>query len=174
MVDRDVFLRKAIDKLCDFTASLNVEQRNAVVFLLDGQDVLAVFPMGFGKNVIFQVFVIVAEMERERIQTALVLSLQNTIKDQISEARIIGLSASSVVDLSMEELKSTKFRLLFGSAEKMLEERLLNVLKDNRSSIYHNLAAVVINFLEFLHQRFSKSASCYPYSGPIDVFTRKS
>ena len=30
MVNRDVFLRKAIDKLCDFTVSLKVEQRDAV------------------------------------------------------------------------------------------------------------------------------------------------
>ena len=34
--------------------------------------------------------------------------------------------------------------ILFGSAEKVLEERLLNVLKDNCSSIHQNLAAVVI------------------------------
>ena len=73
MVDRDVLLRKAIDKLCDFTLSLKVEQRDAVDSLLDGHDVLAVLPTGFGKSLIFQVFVIAAEMERERLQTALVL-----------------------------------------------------------------------------------------------------
>ena len=73
MVDRDVSLRKAIDKLCDFTVSLKVEQRSAVASLLDGHDVLAVATTGFAKSLIFQVFVIVAEMERERFQTALVL-----------------------------------------------------------------------------------------------------
>ena len=73
MMDRDVSLRKAIDKLCDFTVSLNVEQRDAVASLLDGHDVLAVLPTGFGESPIFQVFVIAAEMERERFQTALVL-----------------------------------------------------------------------------------------------------
>ena len=56
----------------------------------------------------------------------------------------MGLSASSVADLSLEELKSAKFQLL-GSAEMVLEERLLNVLKDNCSSIHQNLAAVVID-----------------------------
>ena len=30
MMDRDVLLRKAIDKLCNFTASLKVERRDAV------------------------------------------------------------------------------------------------------------------------------------------------
>ena len=42
MVDRYVLLRKAIDKLCDFTVSLKVEQRDVVVSFLDGHDVLAV------------------------------------------------------------------------------------------------------------------------------------
>ena len=57
----------------------------------------------------------------------------------------MGLSASSVADLSLEELKSAKCQLLFGSAEKVLEERLLNVLKDNCSSIHQHLAAIVID-----------------------------
>ena len=96
MVDRDALLRKAVDKLCDSTASLKVEQRDAVVSLLDGHDVLAVLPTGFGKSLIFQAFVLAAEMERERLQTALVLCpLQSIINDQISEARNMGLSASN-------------------------------------------------------------------------------
>ena len=48
----------------------------------------------------------------------------------------MGLSASSVVDLSLEEMRPSKFQLLFGSAEKVLEERLLNVVKDNCSSVH--------------------------------------
>ncbi|XP_015779804.1 PREDICTED: probable Werner syndrome ATP-dependent helicase homolog 1 [Acropora digitifera] len=119
------FSRKAVDKLCDSTASLKVEQRDAVVSLLDGHDILAVLPTGFGKSLIFQA--------------------SSIINDQISEARNMGLSASSVADLSLEELKSAKCQLLFGSAEKVLEERLLNVLKDNCSSIHQHLAAIVID-----------------------------
>ena len=40
MVDRAVSLRKAIDKLCDFTVSLKIEKRDTVASLLDGHDVL--------------------------------------------------------------------------------------------------------------------------------------
>ena len=47
--------------------------------------------------------------------------------------------------LPIYPLRSAKFQLLFDSAEKVLEERLLNVLKDNSSSIQQNLAAVVID-----------------------------
>ena len=63
--DRDVSLRRAIDKLCAFTVSFKIEQRAAVASLLNGHDVLAVSTTGFGKCSIFQVFVIAAEMERE-------------------------------------------------------------------------------------------------------------
>ena len=55
-----------------FPLVLKVEQRGAVNSVLDGHDVLAVFATGFGKSLIFQVFVIAVEMERERLQTALV------------------------------------------------------------------------------------------------------
>ena len=50
MVGRDVLLRKAIEKSCDFTVSLEVEQLNAMASLLDGHDVLALLPTGFGKT----------------------------------------------------------------------------------------------------------------------------
>ena len=96
-------LRKAVDKLCNSTTSL-----------LHGHEVLAVLPTGFTTSLIFQVFVLAAKTEREQLQTA--------INDQISESRNMGLSASSVADLSLEELKSAKCQLLFRSAEKMLEE----------------------------------------------------
>ena len=109
--------------------------------LLGGHDVLTVLPTGFGKSLIFQVYIIAAEMERERLQTALVLCpLQSIINDQIFEARNMGLSASSVADLSY--LVQAK--------------RLLNVLKDNCSSIHQNLAAVVIysSYLDLLLKAF--------------------
>ena len=105
MVDRDALLQKAVDKLCDSTASLKVEQCDAVVSLLDRQNVLAVLPTGLGKSLIFQVFVLAAEMERERFQTALVLCpLLSIINDQISEARTMLLSASSVVKCPERQL----------------------------------------------------------------------
>ena len=39
-------------------AELKQEQEEAVVSLLDSQDFLAVLPTGFGKSLIFQVFVL--------------------------------------------------------------------------------------------------------------------
>ena len=107
---------------------------------LDGHDVLAVLLMGIGKSLIFQVFVIAVEMGRERLQTALVLCpLQSIINDHIYEARNMGFSASSVPDLSLKEFRSVNSQLLFGSAEKVLEEGVLNLMKESCSSTPENL-----------------------------------
>ena len=120
MVDRDVdvLLRKAIDKLRDFTANLKVEQRNVVAFLLGGHDALTVSPMtkGFGKSLIFQVFALAAEMEREHRLSAVPYTTPS--KDQISEARNKGLLSLLLDDLSMEELKAAKFQLLIWMSRK--------------------------------------------------------
>ena len=51
-----------------FPLVLRVDQRGAANSVLDGHDVLAVLATGL----IFQVFVVAVEMERERLQTALV------------------------------------------------------------------------------------------------------
>ena len=46
-------------------------------------------------------------------------NMQSIIDDQIAEARSMGMSAASVADVSDGELRSAKFQLLFGSAEKI-------------------------------------------------------
>ena len=69
----------------------------------------------------------------------------------------MGLSALSVADLSLEELRSAKLQVLFGSAEKVLEERLLNVLKDNCSSVHRiRLRNMWFGFLAFVIILFSR------------------
>ena len=132
MVDRDVLLRRAIDKLLrcltygireefDFSSLCNC-----------------------GRN-------------GTRATSNRVGPLQSIINDQISEARNMSLSASTVADLSLEELRSAKFQLLFGSAEKVLEERLLNVLKDNCSLIHESLLRNTwFGFLAFVIILFSR------------------
>ena len=93
----DVLLRKTRDKLCDF--SVNFEGRPARCSAFFIRWTRCPRCLGFGESFIFQAFVIAVEMERERLQIALVLCpLQSIIKDQISEARNMALSASSVAD----------------------------------------------------------------------------
>ena len=53
------------------------------------------------------------------------------------------MSAASVADVSVGELRLAKFQLLFGSAEKIMDNHFLDVLKDNGSALHRDLAAVV-------------------------------
>ena len=142
-------LREACEYLSSFlkySLELKPVQRKAVQSLLGGNDVLAVLPTGFGKSLIFQLFVVAASLDRKEQQTVLVVCpLKNIIDDQIAEAQSMGILAVSAVDASEEELRPAKFQLIFGSAQKVIETRFLDVLKDNGSSLHGKLAAIVID-----------------------------
>ena len=76
------------------------KQHNAVDCLRKKDDVLAVFPTGYGKSVIFQLFAVAALIEREERQTVLlVCPLKSIIEDQIVEAESMGIPAVSAVDI---------------------------------------------------------------------------
>lgn len=141
---RDAVLRAACDHLSNnlkFTLQLKREQRNAVDYLLKKDDVLAVLPTGYSKSLTFQLFAVAASIEGEERQTVLVICPLKSIKeDQIAEAGSMGILAASTEDISEDELRATKFQLIFRSAEK----RFLNILKDNCSSLHGKLATVVV------------------------------
>ena len=66
---------------------LKDEQLSAVNSLLEGNDVLAILPTGFGKSVIFRVFVEAKTLLLQHQVSALVVSpLLRIVQDQISEA----------------------------------------------------------------------------------------
>ena len=91
----DVLLLKTTDKFCDF----NFEGRPARCSAFFIRWTRCPCCLGFGKSFIFQACAVAVEMERERLQMALDFwPLQSIIEDQISEARNMGFSASSVAD----------------------------------------------------------------------------
>ena len=60
MADGDDVIRKACENFSlhlKYPLILTPEQRQAVEALLQGRDVLAVLPTGYGKSMIFQVYV---------------------------------------------------------------------------------------------------------------------
>ena len=96
-VASDVLLRKTRDKLCDFPINFEGRPKRCSAFFITWTRCPRC--LGFSKSFIFQALVIAVEMERETLQIALVFCpLQSIIKDQISEARNMGFSASSVAD----------------------------------------------------------------------------
>jgi superfamily II DNA helicase RecQ len=107
------------------------EQNTAINGLLDVKDVLAVLPTGFGKSLIFQIFVLVSSIERQCHCSALVVCPINSIVlDQI-EAKQMGISACAISDVPVESL--TNYQLIHGSAEAILSntdkvKRIKNVV----------------------------------------------
>ena len=97
--------------------------------LLNGRDVLAVLPTGFGKSLIFQMFVIAQSKlslhntrnnDTPTSSSCLVICpLESIIEDQIVKSRSLGISASSLTDLTPNELSNNLPQIMFASAEKV-------------------------------------------------------
>ena len=120
---------------------LRPEQRQAVEALLQGRDVLAILPTGYGKSMIFQVYVAAAALKLKDHQTVLVVCPLGSI---IEEAKGMAMSAASLSDITDGELRSATFQLLFGPAEKAINNRFLDILKDG-TALHRNVAAVVVD-----------------------------
>lgn len=139
-------ITKSLSSKFSLCCELKHEQRVAINNLLDGKDVLAVLPTGYGKSFIFQVFVLACERERRMSASVIVICpLKSLVDDQIEEAKVIGISACALSDLSVEDLRSAKFQLMFGSAEVVLDTDRLNVIKDRTFPLHNNLVAVVVD-----------------------------
>jgi len=75
---------------------LKPEQRNAVEYLLNQDDMLAVLPTMYGKSLIFQLFAVAAWIERKEPEIVLVVCpLKSNLEDQIAEAKSICIPAAS-------------------------------------------------------------------------------
>ncbi|XP_015767785.1 PREDICTED: tetratricopeptide repeat protein 28-like [Acropora digitifera] len=76
MADGDDVIRKACDNFSlhlKYLLTLTPEQRQAVEALLQGKDVLAILQTGYGKSMIFQVYVAEAALKKKEHQTVLVV-----------------------------------------------------------------------------------------------------
>ena len=81
--------------------TLKPEQEVAVRALLDGKDVLAVLPTGYGKSVIYQMLARAKDYQMNGKETILIISpLVSIIKDQIQDMKPIGYLAVEVSELT--------------------------------------------------------------------------
>ena len=121
-----------------FSLELKDEQYSAIDSLLNGNDVLAVLPTGYGKSLIFQLLVFISKIEKGQSTSALVVCpLRSIVDDQVEEAKALGISACSMNDASSEDLKAEIYQLIFGSAEIILDN--LDMMKDT------NIVAIVVD-----------------------------
>lgn len=126
-------------------SSLKAEQKQAVVGLLNGKDVMAILPTGFGKSVIFELFTLVKMHEDELTSLVIVSPLTSIMEDQIKDFEDLGISAAKLRcdEKTLEEIAGGKYRVIFGSAEAVLDERFTKVLKDGTMEISTYASSVV-------------------------------
>jgi len=115
---------------------LKEQQKTAVESLLEGKDVMAVLPMGFGKSLIFRVFVEAKEIILRRSASVLVISpLVSIVNDQVLEAESLGITCCALKDMTFDESTITSPKLIFASAEEVTNKTFQQVLKDPKSSL---------------------------------------
>ena len=110
--------------------SLKPAQKLAVECLLDGKDVLAILPTGFGKSLIYQLYVLAKIRSGCDMSCILVVSpLKSIIEDQIRGFEKVSILAT---ELTLEEksLKEIfKYQVIFASAENCLSIAFQQLLK---------------------------------------------
>ncbi|CAH3032550.1 unnamed protein product [Porites lobata] len=85
---------------------LKPEQESAVRALLADRDVLAVLRTGYGKSLIYQMFVRAKNYELNGNAAILVISpLKSIIEDQLQEMELLGYPAKDLANLSNDDIR---------------------------------------------------------------------
>ena len=143
------FLKLSVNSDSNF--ELKEEQKIAVSCLLEGRDVFAVMPTGFGKSFIFQLFSTAIEQKKisEGLQPNSVIlvicRLISLVEDQIKEGQSLGLTCASLKDENNLLDDNPLPQLLFASAEKALDSDFQRILKDRSSKIHQQVECIVVD-----------------------------
>lgn len=145
---------RATEQVCDIfkVSSLYSEQIDSLRAVLDGKNVYASLPTGYGKSMIFFAVPIVADVlfnrPRGSSKVVVISPLRSLMDDQVSYLKSLGLSAVALHDDLTEEsfkrVENGEFSYVFASPEKMLNT---NRWRKLISSDYYRkfLVAVVID-----------------------------
>ena len=138
--------------------ALKKEQMECVSSIVDGRDVLAVLPTGYGKSLIFQLLPdIYDHLLHVEDSVVLVISPLNALMhDQIAKLSERGISACMIqrhgvmvygkeddfIQLPLEQLANPKFQLIYMHPEVCVHER--KVISFFNSSIYQERVRCVV------------------------------
>ncbi|XP_044165290.1 ATP-dependent DNA helicase Q1-like [Acropora millepora] len=141
----DAALAEAVSFLSELGMSrvIHPEQKEAIYSLVHGSDLLAVLPTGFGKSLIFQLLIRVISSNAACV--IVVCPLKSIVQDQLTEASLMGLTATSLASASLQDVENGKYQLIFASAEKILAKPFLSSLKKSGSPLHQNLAAIIVD-----------------------------
>lgn len=124
---------------------LKEEQEMAVNHLLNGRDVMAILPTGFGKSMIFTVFALAKQELSSTKTSVLVISpLKSIIDDQISEMLSLNFTAMELSSETIDLVRDNPPQFLYCSAEAVLEKPFLAMLKGD-SELHRAVSAIVVD-----------------------------
>ena len=127
---------------------LKDKQEEALKSLLDGKDVFAVLPTGFGKSLIYQSFVIAKEMEGRVTDPCclVIVPLRSIVEEQVNY-NDFGMTAKGFEKSSeaLKDIKSNKYKLIYASAEQALSSEFLSLLKDDSSELKKSLSLIMVD-----------------------------
>ena len=125
---------------------LKEEQAKVVHDLLRGKHVFAILPTGYGKSLIYQVFVRARDYQRQGNAAILVISpLNSIIKDQLKDMEQQGYLAVNASITSVKGMRKCKFKIMYASAEIACKNSFRDVLKDPSSPLNQNILAIVVD-----------------------------
>lgn len=131
--------------------NLKPQQKEAVVALLQGVDVLAVLPTGFGKSFIFQLFVLARTKINQlkgisnNIPAVLgICPLVSLVKDQVQEGSSLGIECTAIsCDRDCGIGITGREQIIFASAEQALSSDLKNLLRDGE--LNQRISAIIVD-----------------------------
>lgn len=132
--------------------NIKYQQRLANISLLHGKDVVSILPTGFGKSLIFQLYVLTKRNIDGSLPCIFIVTpLKSLVEDQVMELDKFGLSAVALPQVLDKKTKDDIYNLnentcvIIGSAEEFLNEEFIDILKDQDSHLYHRLSLVVVD-----------------------------
>lgn len=125
---------------------LKPEQQQAIDSLLNGQDVLAVLPTGFGKSMIYTVFCLAkTNAVKDRVTVLVISPLNSLIADQIAELEAIDCSAVELKEGNVEDIANDPPQFIFSSAEQATSKKFLTSLKNPKTKLHSTLCGFVVD-----------------------------
>ena len=93
----------------------------------------------------------------------------------MEEAKDLGMSSVCAVsdEPNIEDIKSGKFHLIFGSAENVLDKCSVDALKYSSCHLRNRLVAFVIDEFIFMHVPHNLSDHSGPLSQTIPIFCKR-
>jgi superfamily II DNA helicase RecQ len=150
MASNKVFITKALNKIkTEFghLFQLKTKQEQTVNCLLGGRDVFTVMPTGYGKSLVFQIFLMtmnctkIAQAMEPNSIVLVICPLTSIIGNQIKEGESLGLKCVTL-DEFLNDCDCDTPQVVFVSAEQVLSKTFTEILKD-RSSRLHNALELV-------------------------------